>query len=57
MVTSSELHGADLLWQPSVVYFYLTLLSETCNLGTLEAVTGALQNLSAGQWTWSMEIR
>ena len=46
-----------MLWQPGIVRRYLALLAETCNPGTLEAATGALQNLSAGQWVWSENIR
>ncbi|MEQ2157539.1 hypothetical protein GOODEAATRI_002808, partial [Goodea atripinnis] len=43
--------GFELLYQPEVVRLYLSLLTESQNYNTLEAAAGALQNLSAGQWT------
>ncbi|KTG39437.1 hypothetical protein cypCar_00014793 [Cyprinus carpio] len=49
--------GFELLYQPEVVRLYLSLLTESQNFNTLEAAAGALQNLSAGQWTWSNYIR
>lgn len=49
--------GFELLYQPDVVRLYLSLLTESQNYNTLEAAAGALQNLSAGQWTWSNYIR
>ncbi|XP_041058552.1 ARVCF delta catenin family member b isoform X2 [Carcharodon carcharias] len=49
--------GYELLYQPDVVRLYLSLLTESRNYNTLEAAAGALQNLSAGQWTWSNYIR
>ncbi|XP_038674386.1 LOW QUALITY PROTEIN: ARVCF delta catenin family member b [Scyliorhinus canicula] len=49
--------GYELLYQPDVVRLYLSLLTESRNYNTLEAAAGALQNLSAGQWTWSSYIR
>ncbi|XP_069038275.1 ARVCF delta catenin family member b isoform X5 [Lepisosteus oculatus] len=49
--------GSELLYQPEVVRLYLSLLTESQNYNTLEAAAGALQNLSAGQWTWSTYIR
>ncbi|MGH0188928.1 UNVERIFIED_CONTAM: hypothetical protein FKN15_032448, partial [Acipenser sinensis] len=49
--------GFELLYQPEVVRLYLSLLTESQNYNTLEAAAGALQNLSAGQWTWSLYIR
>ncbi|XP_066546198.1 ARVCF delta catenin family member b isoform X4 [Amia ocellicauda] len=49
--------GFELLYQPEVVRLYLSLLTESQNYNTLEAAAGALQNLSAGQWTWSTYIR
>ncbi|XP_042193298.1 ARVCF delta catenin family member b isoform X3 [Callorhinchus milii] len=49
--------GYELLYQPEVVRLYLSLLTESRNYNTLEAAAGALQNLSAGQWTWSSYIR
>ncbi|XP_028852464.1 ARVCF delta catenin family member b isoform X7 [Denticeps clupeoides] len=49
--------GFELLYQPEVVRLYLSLLTESQNYNTLEAAAGALQNLSAGHWTWSNYIR
>lgn len=42
--------GAEMLWHPSVVKPYLTLLAESSNPATLEGAAGSLQNLSAGSW-------
>lgn len=42
--------GAEMLWHPSVVKPYLTLLAESSNPATLEGSAGSLQNLSAGNW-------
>ncbi|XP_036052193.1 armadillo repeat protein deleted in velo-cardio-facial syndrome isoform X4 [Onychomys torridus] len=49
--------GFELLYQPEVVRLYLSLLTESRNFNTLEAAAGALQNLSAGNWTWATCIR
>ncbi|XP_071066034.1 splicing regulator ARVCF isoform X2 [Dasypus novemcinctus] len=49
--------GFELLYQPEVVRLYLSLLTESRNFNTLEAAAGALQNLSAGNWTWATYIR
>ncbi|XP_075688610.1 splicing regulator ARVCF isoform X2 [Rhinoderma darwinii] len=49
--------GFELLYQPEVVRLYLSILTESQNYNTLEAAAGALQNLSAGNWTWSTYIR
>ncbi|XP_074829018.1 splicing regulator ARVCF isoform X3 [Natator depressus] len=49
--------GFELLYQPEVVRLYLSILTESQNFNTLEAAAGALQNLSAGNWTWSTYIR
>ncbi|XP_039658527.1 ARVCF delta catenin family member b isoform X3 [Perca fluviatilis] len=54
---SEPTKGFELLYQPEVVRLYLSLLTESQNYNTLEAAAGALQNLSAGQWTWSNYIR
>lgn len=48
--------GFELLYQPEVVRLYLSLLTESQNYNTLEAAAGALQNLSAGQWTVSQGL-
>uniref|UniRef100_A0A672SXA2 Catenin delta-2-like n=1 Tax=Sinocyclocheilus grahami TaxID=75366 RepID=A0A672SXA2_SINGR len=42
--------GLQMLWHPSIVKPYLTLLSECSNPDTLEGAAGALQNLAAGSW-------
>ncbi|KAI2667631.1 Catenin delta-2 [Labeo rohita] len=47
----------QMLWHPSIVKPYLTLLSECSNPDTLEGAAGALQNLAAGSWKWSVYIR
>nr|DBA24720.1 TPA: hypothetical protein GDO54_012340 [Pyxicephalus adspersus] len=49
--------GIQMLWHPSIVKPYLTLLSECSNPDTLEGAAGALQNLAAGSWKWSLYIR
>ncbi|XP_069469862.1 catenin delta-2 isoform X5 [Ambystoma mexicanum] len=52
--------GIQMLWHPSIVKPYLTLLSECSNPDTLEGAAGALQNLAAGSWkvrNWSVYIR
>uniref|UniRef100_W5KU10 Plakophilin 4 n=1 Tax=Astyanax mexicanus TaxID=7994 RepID=W5KU10_ASTMX len=49
--------GAEMLWHPSVVKPYLTLLAESSNPATLEGAAGSLQNLSAGNWKFSAYIR
>ncbi|XP_054629280.1 ARVCF delta catenin family member b isoform X5 [Dunckerocampus dactyliophorus] len=54
---SKKAKGFELLYQPEVVRLYLSLLTESQNYNTLEAAAGALQNLGAGQWTWSNYIR
>lgn len=42
--------GIQMLWHPTIVKPYLTLLSECSNPDTLEGAAGALQNLAAGSW-------
>ncbi|CAM4564956.1 splicing regulator ARVCF isoform X1 [Lepidochelys kempii] len=54
---SEAAKGFELLYQPEVVRLYLSILTESQNFNTLEAAAGALQNLSAGNWTWSTYIR
>uniref|UniRef100_H2RXL4 Catenin delta 2 n=1 Tax=Takifugu rubripes TaxID=31033 RepID=H2RXL4_TAKRU len=49
--------GVQMLWHPTIVKPYLTLLSECSNPDTLEGAAGALQNLAAGSWKWSVYIR
>ncbi|XP_066519445.1 catenin delta-2 isoform X2 [Hoplias malabaricus] len=55
--TSDPPKGIQMLWHPSIVKPYLTLLSECSNPDTLEGAAGALQNLAAGSWKWSVYIR
>uniref|UniRef100_A0A3P8VLX9 Catenin (cadherin-associated protein), delta 2b n=1 Tax=Cynoglossus semilaevis TaxID=244447 RepID=A0A3P8VLX9_CYNSE len=47
--------GVQMLWHPTIVKPYLTLLSECSNPDTLEGAAGALQNLAAGSWKCSMQ--
>nr|XP_033811094.1 armadillo repeat protein deleted in velo-cardio-facial syndrome isoform X3 [Geotrypetes seraphini]XP_033811095.1 armadillo repeat protein deleted in velo-cardio-facial syndrome isoform X3 [Geotrypetes seraphini] len=54
---SETAKGFELLYQPEVVRLYLSILTESQNFNTLEAAAGALQNLSAGNWTWATYIR
>ncbi|XP_030643965.1 catenin delta-1 [Chanos chanos] len=49
--------GYELLYQPEVVRLYTSLLKESKNSSVLEAVAGAVQNLSAGRWTYGRYIR
>ncbi|XP_037731773.1 catenin delta-2 isoform X2 [Drosophila subpulchrella] len=49
--------GYELLWQPEVVQYYLSLLQSCSNPETLEAAAGAIQNLSACYWQPSIDIR
>lgn len=53
LFSSSPPAGFELLYQPDVVRLYLSILTESQNFNTLEAAAGALQNLSAGNWTVS----
>ncbi|KAL4657260.1 catenin delta-2-like [Arapaima gigas] len=55
--TADPPKGIQMLWHPSIVKPYLTLLSECSNADTLEGAAGALQNLAAGSWKWSVYIR
>ncbi|TRY58835.1 hypothetical protein DNTS_022340, partial [Danionella cerebrum] len=55
--TADPPKGIQMLWHPSIVKPYLTLLSECSNPDTLEGAAGALQNLAAGSWKWSVYIR
>ncbi|XP_071370092.1 plakophilin-4-like [Centroberyx affinis] len=54
---SQPQRGAELLWHPTVVKPYLSLLAESSNPATLEGAAGSLQNLSAGNWKFSAYIR
>lgn len=48
--------GVQMLWHPTIVKPYLTLLSECSNPDTLEGAAGALQNLAAGSWKVQSQI-
>uniref|UniRef100_A0A7N8WW00 Catenin delta 2 n=1 Tax=Mastacembelus armatus TaxID=205130 RepID=A0A7N8WW00_9TELE len=48
--TTESPKGVQMLWHPTIVKPYLTLLSECSNSDTLEGAAGALQNLAAGSW-------
>uniref|UniRef100_G3NCR6 Catenin delta 2 n=1 Tax=Gasterosteus aculeatus aculeatus TaxID=481459 RepID=G3NCR6_GASAC len=48
--TADPPKGVQMLWHPTIVKPYLTLLSECSNPDTLEGAAGALQNLAAGSW-------
>uniref|UniRef100_A0A674MCM7 Catenin delta 2 n=1 Tax=Takifugu rubripes TaxID=31033 RepID=A0A674MCM7_TAKRU len=48
--------GVQMLWHPTIVKPYLTLLSECSNPDTLEGAAGALQNLAAGSWKKSYKL-
>ncbi|KAL1021880.1 hypothetical protein UPYG_G00019240 [Umbra pygmaea] len=49
--------GPEMLWHPTVVKPYLSLLAESSNPATLEGSAGSLQNLSAGNWKFAAYIR
>ncbi|VDL95208.1 unnamed protein product [Schistocephalus solidus] len=53
----SLFHGSQLLWQPDIVLVYLSVLRGSKNPCTVEAVTGAIQNLTACDWRPSIDIR
>uniref|UniRef100_A0A8C2JZA0 Catenin (cadherin-associated protein), delta 2a n=1 Tax=Cyprinus carpio TaxID=7962 RepID=A0A8C2JZA0_CYPCA len=54
--TAEPPKGIQMLWHPSIVKPYLTLLSECSNPDTLEGAAGALQNLAAGSWKVSPTV-
>lgn len=49
--------GVQMLWHPTIVKPYLTLLSECSNPDTLEGAAGALQNLAAGSWKVTASLK
>ncbi|KAM6945712.1 plakophilin-4-like [Aplochiton taeniatus] len=55
--SSQSVRGPDMLWHPTVVKPYLSLLAESSNPATLEGSAGSLQNLSAGTWKFAAYIR
>ncbi|XP_070566956.1 catenin delta-2-like [Ptychodera flava] len=52
-----EKKGKSLLWQVDVCQPYLSLLSVSSNIGTLAATAGTIQNLTAPNFKWSIDIR
>ncbi|XP_061833059.1 catenin delta-1 isoform X2 [Nerophis lumbriciformis] len=54
---TTPVKGYELLFQPEVVRIYTSLLKESKNPTVLEASAGAVQNLSAGRWTYGRYIR
>uniref|UniRef100_A0A668SGD9 Catenin delta 2 n=1 Tax=Oreochromis aureus TaxID=47969 RepID=A0A668SGD9_OREAU len=55
--TAEPPKGVQMLWHPTIVKPYLTLLSECSNPDTLEGAAGALQNLAAGSWKVMLDLR
>uniref|UniRef100_A0A3Q0R498 Catenin delta 2 n=1 Tax=Amphilophus citrinellus TaxID=61819 RepID=A0A3Q0R498_AMPCI len=55
--TAEPPKGVQMLWHPTIVKPYLTLLSECSNPDTLEGAAGALQNLAAGSWKVTLNLR
>uniref|UniRef100_A0AAQ6ADF5 Catenin delta 2 n=1 Tax=Amphiprion ocellaris TaxID=80972 RepID=A0AAQ6ADF5_AMPOC len=55
--TAEPPKGVQMLWHPTIVKPYLTLLSECSNPDTLEGAAGALQNLAAGSWKVTARIK
>lgn len=55
--TAEPPKGVQMLWHPTIVKPYLTLLSECSNPDTLEGAAGALQNLAAGSWKVTVDLR
>ncbi|KAJ7392242.1 hypothetical protein OS493_013620 [Desmophyllum pertusum] len=49
--------GVELLWQPEIAKSYLSIMAESANPETLEGSAGAIHNLTACGWRWSMMIR
>lgn len=55
--TAEPPKGVQMLWHPTIVKPYLTLLSECSNPDTLEGAAGALQNLAAGSWKVAVRVK
>lgn len=55
--TAEPPKGVQMLWHPTIVKPYLTLLSECSNPDTLEGAAGALQNLAAGSWKVTLRVK
>ncbi len=55
--TAEPPKGVQMLWHPTIVKPYLTLLSECSNPDTLEGAAGALQNLAAGSWKVTTTVK
>ena len=44
------IEGVELLWQPEIIKWYLSILAEASNPETLEGAAGAVHNLTACGW-------
>ncbi|XP_074616097.1 uncharacterized protein LOC141875648 isoform X1 [Acropora palmata] len=56
-IRSEPVEGVELLWQPEIVKSYLSIMAEASNPETLEGSAGAIHNLTACAWRWSMVVR
>ncbi|XP_073234690.1 uncharacterized protein [Porites lutea] len=56
-IRRDPVEGVELLWQPEIVKSYLSIMAESSNPETLEGSTGAVHNLTACGWRWSMVAR
>ncbi|EDV21851.1 uncharacterized protein TRIADDRAFT_13097, partial [Trichoplax adhaerens] len=52
-----NIKGIAILWQTSTIEDYLAILQEGRNTDTIEAVVGAIHNLTACNWRFSGHIR
>uniref|UniRef100_A0A5K3EM46 Armadillo repeat-containing protein n=1 Tax=Mesocestoides corti TaxID=53468 RepID=A0A5K3EM46_MESCO len=52
-----SIQGSRLLWAKELVENYISILRRSTNLITIEAVAGAIQNLTACDWQPSAEVR
>ena len=52
-----SIQGVRLLWKQDLVENYISILRHSTNLITLEAVAGAIQNLTACDWQPSSHVR
>lgn len=56
-IRREPVEGVALLWQPEIVKSYLSIMAEASNPETLEGSAGAIHNLTACGWRWSMVVR
>lgn len=56
-IRREPVEGVELLWQPEIVRSYLSIMAEASNPETLEGSAGAIHNLTACGWRWSMVVR